>query len=126
MNIEEIKILRLKTGEDIVGYVSDINEMKVHIKTPMTIVIKSDPETMKQVFVIRSWLPHQLIMDNEATLWNNDILLTLEPNSEFIDYYTESVVELERLITMKEIMDHLKEETEIMEALKELESNQVH
>jgi hypothetical protein len=126
MNIEEIKILRMKTGENIVGYVTDIDDMKFHIRTPMLIDIQTDNQTMKQMFVIRSWLPHQLIISNETTLWMNDVLFTLEPNEEFIEYYTESVYKLERLLAMKEIMDYLESEDDITEAMNELKSSQVH
>lgn len=124
--MEEIKILRLKTGEDVVGYVSDIDDMKVNIRTPMLIDIKSDGVSSKSMFIIRSWVPFQLINGYEVSLWNNDVMFTMEPNNEFIDYYVETVYQLERLITMKEVMEHLAEEEEIKEAMTELKGNQVH
>lgn len=126
MNIEEIKVLRLKTGDDVIGYVSDIDDNRIHIRSPMLIDIMTDYKSAKQSFVIQSWLPHQLIKTNETTLWSIDILTILEPTETFIDYYTDMVTKIERYNALAEIMEHLEDEEEISEAMEEKDLSVVH
>lgn len=126
MNIEEIKVLRLKTGDDVIGYVSDIDDNRIHIRNPMLIDIMTDYKSAKQSFVIQSWLPHQLIKTNETTLWSIDILTILEPTETFIDYYTDMVTKIERYNALAEIMEHLEDEEEISEAMEEKDLSVVH
>lgn len=126
MNIEDIRVLRLKTGEDVIGYVSDIDDNRIHIRNPMLIDIMTDYKTAKQSFVIQSWLPHQLIKSNETSLWSIDILTILEPTETFIDYYTDMVTKIERYNALAEIMEHLEDEEEISEAMEEKDLSVVH
>ena len=71
--METIKILRMKSGYDVIGFVSEENH-QIHIKKPMKIGIQVDPRDQQQFFVIQNWLPHQYFQKDEANIWQDDIL----------------------------------------------------
>jgi hypothetical protein len=121
--MENIKIVRLKTGEDIIGYVSE-TEAKLTISYPMAIDLIEHSGVHS--FTISSWLPHQLYKINEADLWMNDILFVSEVANEFISYYKDMVDKLTKYIAAEEIMEHMKEEQMMIEALNEREISVVH
>lgn len=125
MNIEEIKVFRLKSGEDIIGFISDIDDSKFNVRYPMLIDI-SPTASGHSSFVIQSWLPHQLYKFNEVNIWQNDVLFMSDVTDSFIEYYNDMVDKLERYITASEIMDHLESEEEMMEAIQEKETSVIH
>jgi hypothetical protein len=92
MIIEEVKILRLKTGEDIVAFVSEIDDMKLNVRYPMVV----DNMVMRgvQSFSIGSWLPYQMYKQVDVNLWTNDILFTADITDDFLDYYFKMVDKL--------------------------------
>jgi len=124
MIVEEIKILRLKTGEEIIGYVSEIDDMKVNVRYPMAVDIMSLKGV--QSFTISSWLPHQMYKNNDINLWTNDIMFVADATDEFLEYYFKMVDKLEKYILAGEIMDNMEEEQELMEAIEEKELSVVH
>ena len=124
MMVEDIKIVRLKTGDDIIGYVSEINDSKINIRYPMIVGIQE--QGSHDAYTIQSWLPHQLFLNNEVNIWTNDILFISDSTDMFIDYFNQMVLKLERVITSNEIMDYLEEEEVMTEALVEKELSVVH
>jgi hypothetical protein len=124
MIVEEVKILRLKTGEEIIGYVSEIDEMKLNIRYPMTVDIMALKDI--QSFTISSWLPHQMYKHNDVNLWANDVMFVADATEEFLEYYFKMVDKLEKYILANEVLDNMEEEQELMEALQEKELNVVH
>jgi hypothetical protein len=124
MNIEDIKLVRFKTGEDIIGYVSDINHDKLNIKFPMVVI--TDDVNGQKAYVMAPWLPHQLYKLNETSIWSNDVMFVADATDVFVDYYKEMVVKLEKYITASEIMEHMQEEEELIDALMEKDSSVVH
>jgi hypothetical protein len=124
MNIEDIKLVRFKTGEDIIGYVSDINDDRINIKFPMVVI--TDDVNGQKAYVMAPWLPHQLYKLNETSIWSNDVMFVADATDVFVDYYKEMVVKLEKYITASEIMEHMQDEEELIEALIEKDSNVIH
>ena len=124
MIIEEVKILRLKTGEDIVAFVSELDDMKLNVKYPMVV----DNMVMRgvQSFSIGSWLPYQMYKQVDVNLWTNDILFTADITDDFLDYYFKMVDKLEKYILAGEVLDNIRDQTELMEAVEEKELSIVH
>lgn len=81
-----IKILRLKTGEDIIGFV-ELHQKYIKIKYPTTVFIHYDYEEENQELLMKYWLPVSLIEKNEADIPMFDILLILDVKQEFKEYY---------------------------------------
>lgn len=121
MNESKIKLVRFKTGEDIIGFITDIDDSHFNIKNPMLIDIVMDTKTMTQSFVMKPWLPHQLYKNDEVTIWTNDTLFSSEANDEFIDYFNSMVEKIQKFIAAEDIMNNIKDD-ELYDALIELDN----
>lgn len=124
MNIEDIKIIRLKNGDDIIGIVTTIDNHRINIQYPMIIDI-IDSAT-KQAYIMTSWLSHQIFKTNDVNLWDNDILFISDPTELFIEHYNQTVKKLEKYIVASEVMEHLEEEEQIIEAMVEKDISVIH
>lgn len=139
--MHEIKLVRLRSGEDILSvYKEDLETEMVMLKDPMTIIFKRLP-TGQSVLMISPWLPVELIQDNTATIYTDDILTVIEPKSVLIEHYIKMVNNLNQFIDdddnmlrrhLSELEDDMEENLEeedveeILEALKEKKSNNIH
>ena len=69
-----IKIIRLQSGEDIIAdYLADEEGDTVLLDKPMHIILKRLPNG-KSVMMMMPWLPVEIIKDNEAIVYQSDIL----------------------------------------------------
>ena len=139
--MHEIKLVRLRSGEDILsGYKEDVETEMVMLKDPMTIIFKRLP-TGQSVLMISPWLPIELIQDNTATIYTDDILTVVEPKSVLIEHYCKMVNELNKYMdededTLRKHLAELEEDMEdelededleeVLEALKERKNNNIH
>jgi hypothetical protein len=86
-----IKIVRLQSGEDIIAnYFSDEEKGTVLLDNPMHIIFKRLP-TGKSVMMMMPWLPIELIEDNNALIYDSDILTIIDPKKELVYYYNTVV-----------------------------------
>ena len=123
--METIKILRMKSGYDVIGFVSEENH-QVHIKKPMKIGIQVDPRDQQQFFVIQNWLPHQYFAKDETDVWQDDILFIAEPTESFSNYYIEMIHKLDKLISVTNVLDKLEGNNEIFDAMDEAVNQTLH
>jgi len=123
--MNDIRIVRLKSGEDIIGSICTKDEF-IEMAEPMTVDIVHNRG--ENGLVMSHWLPVQLIKKNEIILNKNDILTTFEPNDEFCEYYSNTVRKIASLLKAKEIADKLTEEEAegIMEALEQGDGETIH
>jgi hypothetical protein len=112
-----IKIVRLQSGEDIMADVmeNDENELIV-LDNPMHIIFKRMP-TGQTVMMMMPWLPIEIIKENNATIYGTDILTVIEPKEDLIEYYGKAVLEAQEIMEKKKIRgindnDFLDEEDE--------------
>lgn len=124
--MENIKIIRMKTGYDVIGFVSEDVNHQVHIKKPMKISITVDPKDQQQFFVIQNWLPHQYFSKDEVDIWQDDILFIIEATESFKTYYIEMIHKLDKLISVTNVLDNLKESEEIFNAIDEAINQTLH
>jgi len=138
--MHEIKLVRLRTGEDILSnYKEDSETEMVMLKDPMTVMFKRLP-TGQSMLMISPWLPIELIENNTATIYTDDILTVVEPKPVLIEHYVKMVNNLNKYINedndmlkshladLEEDMDELEEEDieEVLEALKEKKNSNIH
>ena len=120
--MENIKIIRLKNGEDIVGQVMNTNGVidSYDVIEPMTVDI--DYRGKEAGLVMNHWLPVQLIKNNEAVILKNDILCFVEPNEALCEYYLNTVEKIHELLAAKNLVDELSDEelNDVMDAFEEL------
>lgn len=84
----DVKILRLVTGEDIIGLcLYDDDKDYVDIENPMKVIIKRMLTDQQTALVLLPWLPYEVVEDNSARISNNDIITFITPKASFVDYY---------------------------------------
>ena len=124
--MDNIKIVRLKNGEDIVGQLLDYKDTNGNIESydviePMTVDVEYRGK--EAGLVMRHWLPVQLLKHNEINIKQQDILSLLEPDDEFAEYYVNTVTKIHDLLKAKNLVDSLSDE-EIENMIQEFEELQ--
>ena len=131
--MDNIKIIRLQTGEDVIADYQQIDgDESVLLSNPMSLIFKRMP-TGRAVMLMSPWLPLELVEKNEAWLYESDILTVVQPKQQIIDYYSNSVKEVEEDMIasamdeenyLRDITDEMDDEMSIEEeqqAMEELE-----
>jgi hypothetical protein len=97
--MEAVKIIRLKSGEDIIAYIEQVDKMNFIIREPMVVLSKQDFKNGKHVIMMDHWLPVPLIRHNEAFITESEIVTMLEPTSDFSEYYENAVTNMKQILT---------------------------
>jgi hypothetical protein len=101
--MDNIKIVRLQSGEDVIAdYTQVEGDSSVLLTNPMCLIFKRMP-TGRAVMLMSPWLPLELVEKNEAWLFEADILTIIQPKSQIIDYYTNTVKEVEEDMLQEEM-----------------------
>jgi len=131
----QIKILRLNTGEDIVGScLMDDEHGCVSIENPMKVFIKrASPPLGQTALYMMPWLPLEIIEDNLATINYDDIITVVDPKKSFVEYYNNAVEEYEAQRKAQEGEEEEEEEEiddetiqDMLESLRESKRNRLH
>ena len=114
-----IKIIRLQSGEDIIAdYLADEEGDTVLLDKPMHIILKRMPNG-KSVMMMMPWLPVEIIKDNEAIVYQSDILSIFEPRDDLIEHYSSVLNQFEEVLnSYEEVEDDEDDEEEIEEGVK--------
>jgi hypothetical protein len=116
-----IQIIRLQSGEDVIGDITVKENGTLVVYDPMVVLV--DYRNKVAGMVMRPWLPMQLIKKNNVTLRTKDILFVVEPTDELVEYYISGIEKLHQLLYAKDIMKDLDDEDyeEVMDAFEELQ-----
>jgi hypothetical protein len=106
--MNDIKIIKLQDGSDIIGTVTELEDRSFYVITPMQVIIHT--EGKYSGIILREWLPARLLELNEAIINRNQIVCFMKPNKTFIDYYVRSMIE------MKNKLEALGSDTELRES----------
>jgi len=136
----EIKILRLQDGEDIIAsyHIDEISKMVV-MNNPMSLFFKRI-SSGKSMVMMAPWLPLELIGENTARVYETSVLTVIEPKKSLVDYYLSAVEESNELIEMNadaideallnEADDESDEEDtefeQVQDSIKDIEKNLLH
>lgn len=123
-----VKIVRLKSGEDIIGSCDIFNNAKeMEISEPMTVDVERKGNYAGQL-IMSNWLPINLIKDNKTTLKMEDVLIMMEPEIAFVEYYQNTVSKLKEVLKAKRDVQDMSDEqiTEILNAMENPESRILH
>ena len=111
----------MQTGEDIMASMIGEEESEtVLLADPMRLIFRRMP-TGQTILMMMPWLPVELIKDNNALVYNSDIITIVEPKESMIEYYdnlvTKTMIEMEQSESMiekllKEQEDDEQEEEE--------------
>ena len=89
-NKPEIKIVRIQSGEDIIAEVhSETDSDLLVLNDPMHIIFKR-LSTGQTVMMMMPWLPVELINENIATVYTDEILTLMNPKEELVSYYKKA------------------------------------
>lgn len=109
--MEAVKVLRLKSGEDIIAYLEQVDKLNFIVREPMVVFVKSDMKSGKQNIIMNHWLPVPVIRNNEAFLTESEIVTILEPTTEFSEYFENAVDAIAKAKNMsEELADNNEEE----------------
>ena len=98
--MDNIKIIRLQSGEDIIAnYNKDEHSGVIIVNRPMTLFFKR-LSMNRTVMMMGPWLPVELIQDNSVELYTKDILTVISPKESMISYYINAADDMEN--TLKE------------------------
>jgi hypothetical protein len=127
MNSQKVKIIRMQTGEDIVANILEEDEDSVILNNPMRLIFRRMP-TGQSVMMMLPWLPIELIKDDSAIVYLDDIITVMEPKDSMIEYYGNLVnkslldsLEFDDMLekTLAEQEEEMEEINEITEELSE-------
>ena len=125
--MEEIKILRLVTGEDIICQFIKISTDSYAVMNPMVIFVKY--KGSKSNLVMSHWLPVEIVKKNEVLMSPRDVVTMFDPIDDVAEYYDRMVENLNKMMKAKFTpakFDDLDEMEEIQEALIESENQIIH
>ena len=90
--MHNVKIIRMQTGEDIMAsMIGEEQEETVLLEDPMRLIFRRMP-TGQTVMMMMPWLPVELIKDNNALIYNSDIVTIIDPKESMIEYYENLVI----------------------------------
>lgn len=105
--MNNIKIIRLQNGQDVMADILESDEdEKLILNNPMIIMFKRTQSG--SVLMLAPWLPVELINENIATIFNDDILTLFDPKEKLVNYYETMVnVHLVKWMEDDRILDEL-------------------
>jgi hypothetical protein len=96
--MDNVRIIRLKDGEDIItSYHLNSNGI-IEMYDPMTLFYKR-LSAGKSMLLMSPWLPMELVQTNSACISMNEVLTIVEPRTALIEYYNNAVVEANEMIS---------------------------
>lgn len=90
--MDNIKIIRLQSGEDVIASYTEDKEGFVFLSNPMLFIVKRNMNTKSSVF-LSHWLPIDVIENNVAQITRDDILFLINPTEQFKQYYFKMIFE---------------------------------
>jgi len=90
--MNNVKIIRLISGEDIISVIEEIDEGLYLLSSPMIFDIGHRNQSTH--ISMGHFLPVQVMQQNEMVLHFKDILFMVNPTEEFMEYYGNSVDKL--------------------------------
>jgi len=130
----QVKIIRLNTGEDIMGSVlMDDKHRYVSIENPMRVILKRQADKNQTMLLMAPWLPVELLIDNFATIDYRNIVTVVDPKPSFSEYYTNTVVQFNEKLNAQEMeeideeaYEYYDEEDDIEQAVTESKKSNIH
>jgi hypothetical protein len=104
--MNNVRIFRLKDGEDIITSYHLNSSALIEMRDPMTLFYKR-MSAGKSMLLMSPWLPIELIQKNIACISMNEVLTIIEPRTALIEYYNNAVVEANEVVS--NFTDHIDE-----------------
>jgi hypothetical protein len=121
-NEPTIKIIRMQTGEDIISSIYEDEETDtILLNNPMRVIVRR-MTTGQTIFMMLPWLPIEVLKEDSAIIYSDDIITMLDPKDSLIEYYQNAINQ--NILTMMNSEDQLlqqmdEEEDEVEEITEE-------
>ncbi len=111
----EVKIIRLISGEDIIGFVyEDSTLSRVYIKFPKIFYFNFNTDSLDEELILVDWMPQQAFFNQETSIANSNVLFITDCNVDFGYKYLDSIQETMTLPkSVSENIESLKETSSI-------------
>ena len=114
----EIKLVRMKNGEDLICFCfEDLENKKIHIKYPKNFWQNYDIDTGEDEIVIVDWLPLMAYAYNSVSVDSDQVLFTSYPTTIFGIRYLKELID-----TLNPDSDLAKQINTSLEQYSDLES----
>ena len=122
--LPELKFVRLKNAEDLVGYVTYYDEYLL-IEKPLKIDIETYFEENRQILSLQEYLPQAVVELQEVEIPLDEVVLTTPVKKDFVEqyeyiadfFYNVQVRGKSMLKSREEISDTAQKVVSILEAL---------
>ena len=112
-----VKIVRFKDGLDVITTRTSLTKDLVELDNPMMFEVRNSH------LILEQWLPLAVMEGDTVTIQTKEILCEMNPNSDFAEYYVETIRKLKRALRQEK--DEPRDEDDMkdmLEALIELET----
>ena len=122
--MNNVKIVRMQNGQDIIGIVNEIIEGQYVIEQPMEFQLMNRGRVA--TITLAHYLPTELVAKNEVVLNSKDIVFINNPSENFAEYYEGALMKEENSVNeslAKELSADLEERVKeiMMQAFGDLE-----
>lgn len=118
-NESVIMVLRMNTGEDVIGDILHENVSELYIENPMEINLEADVRTGKNILLLNHWIPRSIVKNSGVRLRQTDIMFRMDPTDDIEEYYISSIKR------MKEVLEASSREDKQTESMTEDEINTI-
>lgn len=107
--MNNIKVVRLLDGTDIVSIVDELRNGEFLLINPMEFQVQVRGQASH--ITLAPYLPFQFVEKNEVVIYSKDVVFMTTPKEEFSEYYENAV---------EQLLDNENEEEPLPEKIKDL------
>jgi hypothetical protein len=107
--MNNIKVVRLLDGTDIVSVIDEIRTGEFLLINPMEFQVQVRGQASH--ITLAPYLPFQFVEKNEVVIYAKDVVFSTTPKEEFAEYYETSV---------EQLLENVNEEEPLPERIKDL------
>jgi hypothetical protein len=107
--MNNIKVVRLLDGTDIVSVIDEIRTGEFLLINPMEFQVQVRGQASH--ITLAPYLPFQFVEKNEVVIYAKDVVFSTTPKEEFAEYYETSV---------EQLLENANEEEPLPERIKDL------
>ena len=107
--MNNIKVVRLLDGTDIVSIIDELRNGEFLLVNPMEFQVQVRGQASH--ITLAPYLPFQFVEKNEVVIYSKDVVFMTTPKEEFSEYYENAV---------EQLLDNENEEEPLPEKIKDL------
>lgn len=128
---EDIRYLKLKNGEELIGYVTS-DASSYEIDRPVMLMIVNLYEESRQLLNFREYLPPTIVKEQKLTVGKKEVFFMLEVQDQFKEQYIEMCeylfdeVDKKKPVAKKDVGDDTAKVVSLAQALLEKKGKPIH